>query len=193
MSVCLIRFFASLQQFFSYIGTGLFLSPKLGLMFLLKDTPQWRRLGSYPRPFGLDSSTLPLSHCTPLLMAFRWRAEDGPFLVLFWSSLPSQKEKKTLSELAPLWQNFLCPTDMHLCCSHGLRPRFLAVLPLSFMYNYTEKANLTWIERLYRKTGWLVIRHLLFFACTIRKGCDEPSLVACDISSKISLPCPDEL
>ena len=40
-------------------------STKLGLMFLLKDTTQWRRWGSNPRPFGLESSTLPLSHYTP--------------------------------------------------------------------------------------------------------------------------------
>ena len=42
-------------------------------------------------------------------MAFRWRAVDGPLLVLFESSLPSQKkrEKKTLSELDLLWQNFV--------------------------------------------------------------------------------------
>ena len=38
-------------------------STKLGIMFLLKDTTQWRRWGSNPRPFGLESSTLPLSHC----------------------------------------------------------------------------------------------------------------------------------
>ena len=40
-------------------------SSKLGLMFLLKDTTQWRRWGSKPRPLGLDSNTLPLSHCAP--------------------------------------------------------------------------------------------------------------------------------
>ena len=34
-------------------------STKLGLMFLLKDTTQWRRL------LGLKSGTLPLSHCAP--------------------------------------------------------------------------------------------------------------------------------
>ena len=37
-------------------------STKLRLMFLLKDTTQWRRWGSNPRPLGLESSTLPLSH-----------------------------------------------------------------------------------------------------------------------------------
>ena len=35
-------------------------------MFLLKDITQWRRWGSNPRPFGLESSTLPLSHYAPL-------------------------------------------------------------------------------------------------------------------------------
>ena len=41
-------------------------STKLELMFLLKDTTQWRRWGSNPRPLGLESSTLPLSHCAPI-------------------------------------------------------------------------------------------------------------------------------
>ena len=40
-------------------------STKLGLMFLLKDTAQWRRWGSNPRPLSLETSTLPLSHCAP--------------------------------------------------------------------------------------------------------------------------------
>ena len=41
-------------------------STKLGLMFMLKDTTQWRQWGSNPRPLRLMSSTLPLRHCTPL-------------------------------------------------------------------------------------------------------------------------------
>ena len=45
-------------------------STKLGLMFLLKDTTQWRWWGSNPRPFGLKSSTLPLSHCAPVKFFF---------------------------------------------------------------------------------------------------------------------------
>ena len=57
-------------------------STKLGLMFLLKDTTQWRRWGSNPRPFGLESSTLPLSHCVPYLQFY-----PNPFetLLLFLS------------------------------------------------------------------------------------------------------------
>ena len=34
---------------------------------------QWRRWGSNPQPFGLESSTLPLSHCAPFqLQCDRW-------------------------------------------------------------------------------------------------------------------------
>ena len=40
-------------------------SPKLGFMFLLKDTTQWCRWGLNLRPFRLKSNTLPLSHCAP--------------------------------------------------------------------------------------------------------------------------------
>ena len=37
---------------------------------LLKDTTQWRPWGSNPWPLGLESSTLPLSHCAPSLFTF---------------------------------------------------------------------------------------------------------------------------
>ena len=46
-------------------------STKLWLMFLLKDTTQWRRWGSNPRPFGLESSTLPLSHYAPYVCVLK--------------------------------------------------------------------------------------------------------------------------
>ena len=35
-------------------------------------------------------------------MAFRWRADDGPLIVVFGSSFLSSTEKKTLSKLDPL-------------------------------------------------------------------------------------------
>ena len=44
---------------------------KLGLMFLLKDTTLWRRWGANPGPLGLELSTLPLSHCTPVSSRLR--------------------------------------------------------------------------------------------------------------------------
>ena len=59
-------------------------STKLGLMFLLKDTTQWCRWGSNPRPFGLESSTLPLSHCAPCT-----RNQQALPLVPGWILVPS--------------------------------------------------------------------------------------------------------
>ena len=41
------------------------------------------------------------------LNGVRWRADDGPLIVVFGSYLPSSK--KTTSKLDPLWQNFLDP------------------------------------------------------------------------------------
>ena len=41
------------------------------LCVLLKDTTQWRRWGSNPRPFGLESRTLPLSHCNEWLASMQ--------------------------------------------------------------------------------------------------------------------------
>ena len=67
---CLFVWFDSLRPInnLSVIKGRVFLvrtSTKLGLMFLLKDTTQWRWWGLNPRPLGLESSTLPLSHCAP--------------------------------------------------------------------------------------------------------------------------------
>ena len=44
---------------------------------------------------------------TPLKMAFRWRADVDPLMVVFCSSLPSSTKKKK-SKLDPLW-HFLDP------------------------------------------------------------------------------------
>ena len=59
-------------------------STKPGLMFLLKDTTQWRRWGSNPRPLGLESSIQPLSRCAP------YRGIDiflGGYLCSIWMGL----------------------------------------------------------------------------------------------------------
>ena len=105
------------QQFFSYVRTGLpglilfvwfdsllpinnlsvingrvFLgrtSTKLGLMFLLKDTKQWGWWGSNPRPLGLESSTLPLSHWAPFTWVEPVQNKDKcVFLINTMRSLP---------------------------------------------------------------------------------------------------------
>ena len=57
-----------------------------------------------------------LGRYRPASMAFRWRADDGPLLVLLDPLCPLQN--KTLSELDLLWQNFLDPhmkvTENHI-------------------------------------------------------------------------------
>ena len=74
---CLFAWFDSLRPInnISVIKGRVFLgwtSTKLGLMFLLKDTTQWRRWGSNPRPFSIESSTLPLSHYAPCFTHESW-------------------------------------------------------------------------------------------------------------------------
>ena len=60
-----------------------------------RTTTQWRRGGSNPRPFGLESSTLPLSHCAPYWCEVKqtvqfelWNAKS-PLVFLFhiWVSV----------------------------------------------------------------------------------------------------------
>ena len=68
LAIVLFVWFDSLRPInnLSVINGRVFLgwtSNKLGLMFLLKNTTQWRRWGSNPQLLGLESSTLPLSHC----------------------------------------------------------------------------------------------------------------------------------
>ena len=78
--------------------------------------------------FSSNTSPDPLKNCSYLastqysaiigmpakchLMAFRWQADDGLLIVVLGSSLPSstkKQQKKTLSKLDPLSQNFLDP------------------------------------------------------------------------------------
>ena len=66
---CLFFLFDSLRPInnLSVIKGRVFLgwtSTRLGLMFLLKDTTQWRWCLN-PPPLCLESSSLPLSHCIP--------------------------------------------------------------------------------------------------------------------------------
>ena len=72
------------QQFFSYVGTGL---PGLNLLskdkcILLKDTTQWWRWDSNQWPLSLESSTLPLTHCSPYI-CFVCVKETSPWDVSF--------------------------------------------------------------------------------------------------------------
>ena len=62
-------------------------------------------------------------------MAFRWRAFDGPLMVVLGSFLPSsnyKRKKKTTSKLDPLLQNFLdlCMFEQDaLSCLVVIQPR----------------------------------------------------------------------
>ena len=47
-----------------------------------RNTMQWGRWGSNPRPLGLESSTLPLSHCAPYK---QFGSRSGPMLCWSWS------------------------------------------------------------------------------------------------------------
>ena len=63
-------------------------STKLGLMFLLEDTRQWRQWGSNQQPLGLESSTLQLSHCV------YWNALQTSFIMVANSMDPDQTAPK---------------------------------------------------------------------------------------------------
>ena len=72
-------------------------STKLGLMFLLKDTTQWRRWGSNPRPLSLETSTQ--STTEPLcssLMKVKSIAECSLWNILqyFWPALSNHRSWK---------------------------------------------------------------------------------------------------
>ena len=61
------------------------ISTKLGLMFLLKDTTQWRRWGSNLWPLGPETSALPLSHCAPNKPFCNWvNSIDNPESLYLW-------------------------------------------------------------------------------------------------------------
>ena len=56
------------------------LSVKQGRVFLGWTSTQWRRWGSNLRPLGLESSTLPLSHCAPITTY-----KEIEYLCIYWS------------------------------------------------------------------------------------------------------------
>ena len=61
---------------------------------------------SGPDPLKKHKATKPALYVGPL--AFRWRADVGPHIVVFGSFLLSTTRKKKL-KVGPLWQNFLDP------------------------------------------------------------------------------------
>ena len=64
----LIWFFTSKSTIFQLCRDGFPVLNQLHVArinVLLKDTTQWRWCSTNPQPLGLESSTLPLSHCAP--------------------------------------------------------------------------------------------------------------------------------
>ena len=68
-------------------------------MFLLKDTTQWRRWRSNPGPFGLNSSTLLLSHCAPVPLIL------NQSLSFIWITYKKCMYHSNINVQARLWQN----------------------------------------------------------------------------------------
>ena len=143
--LCLFVWFLTSHQQSLVIKGRVFLgctSTKLGLMFLLNDTTQWRWWGSNPQPLGLESSTLPLSHCAPtnvlIILIETWKLQH--------SSYPNSKEILSTSshESGPgrvlgepytgcvlnvteyWWSVFCC--SLLLTCSETGESRFLSPL-----------------------------------------------------------------
>ena len=75
---------------------------KLGLKLLLKDTTQWCRWGSNPRPHDMESSTQPLSHCAPLNLCKRSLKKDKTKIVMTNGSLMKVKSISECSHSAIL-------------------------------------------------------------------------------------------
>ena len=92
-------------------------STKLGLMFLLKDTTQWPRWCSNPRPLCLESSTLLLSHCAPQ------KSLETEFSVAICCQSGDKWELKTL---------FLAIFDLHMSIVKSIF--ILSVVPIIVRY-----------------------------------------------------------
>ena len=68
-----------------------------------RTTTQWRRWGSNPRPFGLESSTLPLSHCATFWYLFFISRQT--VLLVVQGAAELQFEQPTFSNdfILPIW------------------------------------------------------------------------------------------
>ena len=158
--LCLFVWFLTSHQQSLVIKGRVFLrctSTKLGLMFLLNDTTQWRWWGSNPQPLGLESSTLPLSHCAPtnvlIILIETWKSQH--------SSYPNSKEILSTSshESSPgrvlgepytgcvlnvteyWWSVFCC--SLLLTCSETGESRFLSPLHVKHRKTNPKVPNIT--------------------------------------------------
>ena len=83
-------------------------------LHFVEDTTQWLCWSSNQQPFGLDLSTLPLSHCTPIRQFYSTRAAAGQISLPeshFVSNLHTFIKKSTLMALKNLNNNKCICTD----------------------------------------------------------------------------------
>ena len=157
---CLIWFFTSHQQSFSYIRTGL-----SGLnhywarinVSCSRTTTQWPRWGSNPWPFGLVSSTLPLSSNSSFdpypANLFVQKMPFAYYICCTYSNalkkISSQKQTlwtlirlllREQSDLGPYCLHYKMSSAYHICCTYS---------------NALQKISLQ------KQTIWTLIRLLL--------------------------------
>ena len=158
--LCLFVWFDSLRLInnLSVMKGRVFLgctSTKLRLMFLLKDTKQWRRWGSNPRPLGLESSLLPLCHCAPtkvlIILTENWKIQHFSYPelkrniinIISWVGSRVLGESYTgcvLNVTEYWWSVFGC--SLLLTCTETGESRFLSPLRVKHRKtnpNITEK------------------------------------------------------
>ena len=117
-------------------------STKLEIMFLLKDTTQWRQWGSNPRHLCLESSTLTLSHCAPYQLFWPHYLPTGSFCILLLLSVffffsTSKFSKKFFQEYHKSVKQFGSRSGSNFCQSWPGSKRFattLAGFALGFIF-----------------------------------------------------------
>ena len=97
-----------------------------------RTTTQWRRWGSNPRPFGLESSTLPLSHWAPKLSGCVFEKKYRP-----WDD-------------CNIWSGYLIyPTPVDFLKIICMRP-----IKAQISLRTTVLSVLLFLERIYKKYIW---------------------------------------
>ena len=142
-------------------------SAKLGLMFLLKDTTQWRQWGSNPRPFGLKSNTLPLSHCAPWNIYFIiWNKTLNPLFAAVFSLMPTMVKEVLKANLSVHSLFFIYAwMEIYFLQNYSL----LQLITDVTFYKLRHKS--LWRQTWYRAASYLKeILCKTWFCCKIKKN-----------------------
>ena len=117
-------------------------------MFLLKNTTQWRRWGSNPRPLGLELSTLPLGHWAP--MRDRWSNVQAHEILVFIISAKTSLGILIVFPEISLWES-----------QHRLRLNISHLTPLD---NYASLfKNSSYTKAISISISWTVVECYLNF------------------------------